>query len=93
MSPRAKHIPDNASKTTIRLTDEEMAAINWIRISRNQKGNDRKTLNDVLVDGLWLLLNQEEGKTRDEIQATIPQRQTRAVAQDNVTRMPKPKRK
>lgn len=93
MTPRAKHIPDHASKTTIRLTDDEMAAINWIRMARSQKGNDRKTLNDILVDGLWLLLDQEEGKTQDEIRATIPQRRTPTMAQDKVTRMPKPKRR
>ena len=92
MSPRAKHIPDDAYRTTIRLTDEELAAVNWIRTARRQRKNDRKTLNDVLVDGLWVLLGKEEGKTREEIRATIPQRPLPSMAQDNVTQMPKRKR-
>ena len=44
MSPKAKHIPESASRTTIRLPDEEVAAINWLRLSRLQKGNDRMNL-------------------------------------------------
>ncbi len=91
MSPRAKHIPNDAHPTSIRLTDEEIAAINWIRTSRRQKGNDRKTLNDVIVDGVWLLLEREEGKTREDIRETIPTPPINA-AHPKVTEMPKLKR-
>jgi hypothetical protein len=93
VSPRAKHIPDSAHRTTICLTDEEQAAVNWIKSARRQRGNDRKTLNDILVDGLWLLLEREEGKTREQIRTMVPHVQAIPVTQDKVTEMPKPKRK
>jgi len=93
MSPRAKHIPDHAHQTTICLTDEEQAAINWIKAARRLRREDRTTLNDILVDSLWCLLEKVEGKTRDEIRATVPQVPFSQTLQDNVTEMPKPKSK
>jgi hypothetical protein len=93
MSPRAKHIPDNAHQTTICLTDEEQAAVNWIRAARRLRHEDRRTLNDIVVDSLWYLLEKVEGKTRDQIRAMVPQIPVSQALQDNVTEMPKPKAK
>lgn len=92
MSPKAKHIPDDAYRTTIRLTEHELAAIHWIQSARRQRGNDRKTLNDILVDGLWLLLEKQEGKARGEIMAMVPESISSQPAKDNVRPMPKPRR-
>lgn len=91
MSPRPKHIPDDARPTSIRLTEEDLAAINWIQTARRQRRNDRKTLNDVIVDGIWLLLEKQEGKTREDIRKTYPTPPVSA-APTNVTEMPKSKR-
>jgi hypothetical protein len=93
MSPRAKHIPDNAHQTTICLTDEEQAAVSWIKAARRLRREDRTTLNDILVDSLWCLLEKVEGKTRDEIRAMVPHVPVSQTLQDNVTEMPKPKNK
>lgn len=93
MSPKPKHIPANARPTTISLTDEDHAAINWIKAARRQRGNDRKTLNDILVDGLWYLLEKAEGKTREQIHAMIPHLESTLAQHDKVTEMPKPKGK
>lgn len=93
MSPRAKHIPDHAHQTTICLTDEEQAAVNWIKAARRLRREDRRTLNDILVDSLWYLLEKVEGKTRDEIRAMVPQVPVSQTLQDNVTEMPKPRSK
>ncbi len=93
MSPRAKHIPDNAHRTTICLTDEEQAAVNWIKAARRLRQEDRRTLNDIFVDSLWYLLEKVEGKTRDEIRAMVPQAPMSQTLQGNVTEMPKPKKK
>jgi len=92
MSPRPKHIPVGARPTTIKLTDEDKAAINWISLARSKRGDSRKTLNDILVDGLWCLLEQKEGRTRESIQATIPPTPKASPIQANVTEMPKPKK-
>lgn len=91
MSPRPKHIPDNAHKTTIGLTDLDLAAINWIRAARRARREDRKTLNDILVDALWYFLEKTEAKTREEMANMIPAPQVGKPEPSNVTRMPKPK--
>jgi len=91
MSPRPKHIPANAHQTSISLTDEEQFAVSWIRTVRRQRGEDRKTLNDILVDALWYLLEKKEGKTKAEIHAMIPPAQIAPIVQGNITEMPKPK--
>jgi hypothetical protein len=93
MSPRAKHVPDHAHQTTICLTDEEQAAVNWIKAARRIRGDDRRTLNDILVDSLWYLLDKVEGKTREEFRAMVPQTPAGQTLQDNITEMPKPTRK
>jgi hypothetical protein len=72
MSPREKHIPDDAKKTTVGLTPEDSGAIRWISDSRRLRKDKRTTTNDILVDALWYFLEKNEGKTRDQIQAMIP---------------------
>jgi len=91
LSPRAKHIPDGAHQTTICLTDEDQAGVNWVKAARKIRGDNRRTLNDILVDSLWYLLEKEEGKSREDIRATIPQAPVVQSSQDNVTQMPKKK--
>lgn len=91
MSPRAKHIPDNALRTTIALTVEERMAIRWIADVRRQKLDNRTTTNDILVDALWYFLLKEEGKTREQIGAMVPIAPIQPKAK--VTQMPKSKGK
>ena len=63
MSPREKHVPDDAKKTTVALTAEESTAIHWISQSRRNKKDKRTTTNDILVDALWYFI---------QIRAMIP---------------------
>ena len=93
MSPREKHIPDNAHRTSVSLTPEESTAIHWIRQVRRARSDKRKTINDVLVDALWYFLENKEGVTRDQIRAMIPAVSVEEHAQSNVTVMPKTKHK
>ena len=93
VSPKAKHIPDHAHQTTICMTNEEQAAVNWIKAARRLRGDDRRTLNDIVVDSLWYLLEKEEGKTREDIRVMVPQPTVRQATQSNVTKMPKPNAK
>ena len=80
-------------QTTICLTGEEQAAVNWIKEARRLRGDDRKTLNDILVDSLWYLLEKVEGKTKEEIRALVPQIPVSQTLQNNVREMPKPRSK
>lgn len=91
MSPRAKHIPEDAHRTSVCLTAEDRAAIRWISEVRRAKKNNRTTSNDILVDALWHFLEQTEGKTKDQIRTTIPAIPTEERPQNKITAMPKPK--
>ncbi len=64
-------------------------AIHWLKLARDGRGEDRKTINDIMVDALWLLI-EKEGKTREDIRVMLPPRPT-VQAKDKVTEMPKPK--
>jgi hypothetical protein len=92
MSPRAKHTSPDATLTSIKLTDEDRTAINWIKLARKRRGDDRDRLNDILVDGLWYLVEKVERKTRADIQAMIPPLPPATEASKKVTEMPKPKK-
>ena len=91
MSPREKHIPDVAHRTSICLTAEERAAIRWIAEVRRAKRNKRTTNNDILVDALWYFLEATEGKTKDQIRDTLPAVSVDDRPQSKSTEMPKAK--
>jgi len=93
MSPREKHIPDDAHRTSVCLTAEDRAAIRWISEVRRAKKDKRTTSNDILVDALWYFLERTEGKTKDQIRATVPTVLVDERPQSKVTQMPKPKNK
>jgi hypothetical protein len=91
MSPREKHIPDDAQRTSICLTAEQRAAIRWIGEVRRGKKDKRTTTNDILVDALWYFLEKTEGKTKEQIRAMVPAVPAEERPQNKVTEMPRPK--
>ncbi len=91
MSPREKHIPDDAHRTSICLTAEDRTAIRWISEVRRAKKSKRTTSNDILVDALWYFLEKTEGKTKNQIRAMVPSALVDARPQNKVTEMPKKK--
>lgn len=92
MSPREKHIPDDAHRTSVCLTPEDRAAIRWIIEVRRAKKNKRTTTNDILVDALWYFIEKTEGKTQEQIRAMIPAPQIEE-RQNKIKEMPKPTKK
>jgi hypothetical protein len=93
MSPREKHVPDDAQRTSVCLTAEDRAAIRWISEVRRAKKDKRTTCNDILVDALWYFLERTENKTKDEIRATVPPAPVAERLPNKVTEMPAPRRK
>jgi hypothetical protein len=91
MSPREKHISDDAQRTSVCLTAKDRVAVLWIAQSRRVKKSKRTTTNDILVDGLWELFDSTGGKTRDEIEAMAPVVPPSERSQNKVTQMPKSK--
>jgi hypothetical protein len=87
MSPRAKHIPDDAKRTTVGLTAEDSAAIRWISEIRRLRKDKRTTANDILVDALWYFLEKTEGKSREQIRAMVPAVLAEQRPQNKVTEM------
>ena len=67
MSPREKHIPNDALRTSVCLTAEERAAVRWISEVRRAKNDKRTTTNDILVDALWHFIEKTEGTTKEQI--------------------------
>lgn len=93
MSPREKHIPDDAQRTSVCLTAKDRAAIRWIGEIRKAKKIKRTTTNDILVDALWYFLEKTEGKTKDQIRDMVPKVSIDERPKNRVTEMPKPKNK
>lgn len=93
MSPREKHIPDDAHRTSVCLTAEDRAAIRWISEIRRARKDKRTTSNDILVDALWYFLEKTGGKTKDQIRAMVPAVPVDERTQNKITEMPKPKNK
>ena len=93
MSPKEKHIPDDAHRTSVSLTAVDRTALRWISEVRRMKQDKRTTLNDILIDALWYFLEKTEGKTKEQIQAMVPTAPVEEHQQKKVTEMPKPKTK
>ncbi len=94
MSPREKHVPHDAQRTSVCFTAEDRAAINWIREVRRGTKSKRTTTNDIVVDALWHYLEKAHGRTRDQIQSMLPPVPLSGTTKsNNVTQMPKPKKK
>ena len=94
MSPREKHVPDAAQRTSVCFTAEDRAAIHWIKEVRRRKKSKRTTTNDIMVDALWHYLEVTEGKNREQIQSMLPPAPPSETARtSNVTQMPKLKKK
>jgi hypothetical protein len=91
MSPREKHVPDDASRTSVCLTAEDRGAIHWISQSRRNRKDKRTTGNDILIDALWYYLQKTEGVDRERIKAGLPPAPVHEVAESKITQMPKPK--
>lgn len=90
MSPKEKHVPDDALRTSVCFTAEDRAAIHWISEVQKGRQSKRTTINDIVVDALWYCLEKEYGKTREQIQMMIPPVPPKQ-SQGKVTQMPKKK--
>jgi hypothetical protein len=93
MSPREKHVPDDAERTSVCLTAEDRGAIHWISESRRNRKDKRTTTNDILVDALWHFVETVEGRTREQIRASIPPKAITPTDNTNVRQMPKRNKK
>jgi hypothetical protein len=93
MSPREKHIPDYAQRTSVCLTAEDKMAIFLVGQSRRLNRSRRTTTNDILVDALWDFFERTERKTKEQVRALLPAAPAEGKPRVKVAEMPKPKDK
>ena len=74
MSPKEKHIPDDAGRTSVCFTAAQRQAIRWISEVRRGEKSKRRTINDIVVDALSYYLEHKHGKTIAEMEAMVPPR-------------------
>lgn len=68
MAGRKKRIPDDAEGTTVYLTPDEQVVLRVILAKRKKRSHPRCSLNEILVDGLWKILTEEEKITRQQFE-------------------------
>lgn len=93
MSPKDRHLADDAKRTSVSLTPEDKAAIFFIRMAREAKGDKRNRINDILVDALWYFVEKTTGKTREQIRTMLPDIPTEERQPAKITEMPRSKRR
>jgi hypothetical protein len=85
---RTPHIQSGAKSTTIYLTKAQRVAIRKFQTKRLQEGDSEPLLNEVVLEGLRLLL-QREGCTEAELGTVFPKAE---VKRAKVTAFPKRRR-
>lgn len=71
LSGRKKRIPDDAEGTTVYLTPEDQVVLRVILARRKKRRDERSSINEILVDGIWRILIQDEQITKPQIEALL----------------------
>jgi len=85
---RTKRIPDDAEGTTVYLTPDEQIALRLILARRKKRADERSSLNEIIVDGIWRILTEDERITKAQLDELL-QIETRTTIA-NVTELRKP---
>jgi hypothetical protein len=93
MSPKDRHLADDAKRTSVSLTPEDKAAIFLIGLARQARGDKRNRINDILVDALWYFFEKTTGKSREQVRTMLPDIRIEERQPTKITEMPKPSRK
>ncbi len=71
----------NAEKVHPSLTPEEGYVLDTIRRRRKNRNHPRCDISQIIVDALWLLLNEVEGITKEEIHEMMTRKPLRDVGE------------
>lgn len=95
MSPPKSHVPKNAKPTSLKITEEDREAHREIMQARKVSRNERTRIQDVFIDALYVLLEQETGKTYHDVRSQLPAelRTPLPSPPNKVAQMPKRKKK
>jgi hypothetical protein len=67
MAGRKKHLSDDAEKLQVSLTPEEQLVLQVIKVRRKKRLPGRSGQSQIVADGLWKLLLEEENVPREYI--------------------------
>jgi hypothetical protein len=90
--PRKKRLDKDAEQVAIYLTPTEQLIMDVIGARRKKREESRTSPSEIVVDGLWKILVENEGITKEKIQelvavANSAEKQT----PDNLKAFPPPK--
>lgn len=85
---RKKRIPDGAEGTTVYLTPRERLVLDVLLRRRQDAKEDRASLSEIIIDGLWRL-SEEEGISKKQIAALFRAVATGKKLEPNVVLFPK----
>lgn len=86
MGGRKKRISDDAEGTTVYLTPDEQVVLRVILARRKKRGDQRSSINEIIVDGIWKVLVECEQVTREQIDALLKmEKENRESAQSRIT--------
>ena len=72
MAGRPRTVSKNAKPTSVSYTPAERMALHVISENRKARNEKRTTANEIVVDGIWLLLETAEHRTREQIESLVP---------------------
>ena len=70
---RPKRLSPDAEQVAVYLTPEEQVVVHVIRGRRKKRAQPKTGLSEIVVDGLWRLLEQEEGLSQAQIEGLFAQ--------------------
>lgn len=89
---RKKRLDKDAEQVAIYLTPTEQLVMDVIAARRKKRDEDRTSPSEIVVDGLWKILTDLEGITKEKIQELVAvQTQESQPARSNVKVFPQNK--
>ena len=82
---RNRHIPKDANPTTISLTCRQQIAFQKLQIKRQEEGQQKPTLTEVMMEGFQILL-RNEGWGDAELELIFPKSARREATVRVITR-------
>jgi hypothetical protein len=69
---RKKRLDKDAEQATVYLTPVEQLVVSVIAGRRKNRKEERTSLSEIVVDGLWKILTEAEGVPKEKIEELLP---------------------
>jgi len=85
---RKKRLDDDAEQVAVYLTPTEKLVMDVIAGRRKKRREERTSPSEIVSDGLWKILTDEEGVPKEKIQELLAVRSESAKEPDNLKVFP-----